>query len=171
MPGYGNTRAKIFICGEASGRTEDQLGIPFAGSSGRLLTSILENELGIKRSSVFIGNIVRCRPTVDMKMEKDRAPDEEEIIACTPYLIREIELVAPHVIIALGTHASKFFLPHLAKKKITDFHGKWGEWHGIPVMPVFHPSFLLRHGGESGREYGRVVADLLRLASITNRSH
>ncbi len=144
--GEGNPQAELLFIGEGPGRQEDLTGRPFVGRSGELLTRIIENGMGVPRSTVYIANIVKCRPTVDMKMEKDRAPDPEEVACCSPYLLKQIELIAPRVIVTLGSPAAKFILK--TDTGITKIRGRWHEFKGIPVMPTFHPSYVLRNGGE-----------------------
>jgi len=144
--GEGNPHAKIMFIGEGPGATEDATGRPFVGRAGELLTRIIEKGIGIPRSEVYIANIVKCRPTVNQEMKKDRPPEPDEVEACTPYLLRQIELIAPKVIVALGGPSTKFLLKtHVG---ITKLRGQWGEFMGIPVMPTYHPSYVLRNGGE-----------------------
>lgn len=144
--GEGNPKADIMFIGEGPGRREDELGRPFVGRAGELLTRIIENGMGISRENVFIANIVKCRPTVDMAMTKDRPPDKEEVEACSPFLLRQIKLIQPKVIITLGSPATRFILN--TSVGITKLRGKWHEFNGIKVMPTFHPSYVLRNGGE-----------------------
>ncbi len=144
--GEGNESAEVMFVGEGPGRQEDLSGRPFVGRAGELLTRIIEKGMGVPRSRVYIANIVKCRPTVDMKMEKDRAPDPEETSACSPYLEEQIRLIAPKAIVALGGPSSKFLLG--TQEGITRLRGRWGEFRGVPVMPTFHPSYVLRNGGD-----------------------
>ncbi len=144
--GEGSPDARIMFIGEGPGRQEDLAGRPFVGRSGELLTRIIELGIGISRSDVYIANIVKCRPTVDMKMEKDRAPTPDETKTCTPYLLEQVRIIKPEVIITLGGPSSKFVLQ--TQIGITKIRGQWGEFMGIPVMPTYHPSYLLRNGGD-----------------------
>lgn len=144
--GEGSLSAKIMFIGEGPGATEDATGRPFVGRAGELLTRIIERGIGIPRSEVYIANIVKCRPTVNQEMKKDRPPEPEETMACTPYLIRQIQIIRPGAIVALGGPSTKFLLK--TDEGITKLRGKWGEYQGVPVMPTFHPSYVLRNGGD-----------------------
>lgn len=144
--GEGNADAKIMFVGEGPGKREDELGRPFVGRSGELLTRIIENGLKISRDEVYIANIVKCRPTVDLLLKKDRPPDEEEVQTCLPYLGKQIEIISPKVIITLGGAATKIFLQ--TKIGITKLRGNWGAFGNTPVMPTYHPSYVLRNGGD-----------------------
>lgn len=166
VPGEG-ALGKIMIVSEGPGIEEDKEGRPFMGRSGGLLNAILSKELGIKRENIYITNTVKCRATVDLKFEKDRAPDEEETMACLPFLETEVELVKPRVIVTLGGHAMKTLLE--TKDGITKVHGEWGEYRGVPVMPVYHPSYILRNGGINSPTYKTVVNDLLKIAPLVRK--
>ena len=144
--GEGNPDARVMFIGEGPGRREDELGRPFVGRSGELLTRIIENGMKLSRESVYIANIVKCRPTVDMAMQKDRAPDQEEVAACSHFLQKQIELIQPEVIVTLGGPSTKFILN--SKEGITRLRGQWHSYREIPVMPTFHPSYILRNGGD-----------------------
>jgi uracil-DNA glycosylase len=145
--GEGSPDADVMFIGEGPGSQEDLTGRPFIGRAGELLTRIIELGMGIPRSKVYIANLVKCRPTVDMKMVRDRPPDPEEVEICTPYLMKQIHIIQPKVIVALGSPSAKFLLK--TGIGITKIRGDWGELDGIPVMPTYHPSYLLRNGGES----------------------
>jgi len=145
--GEGNPHAQIMFIGEGPGSQEDMEGRPFVGRAGQLLTRIIENGMKMSRSDVFITNIVKCRPSVDMAMKKDRPPDKDEVAACSPYLLRQIEMISPRVIITLGSPSTKFLLQ--TNLGITQLRGKWHTFQGIPVMPTYHPSYVLRNGGDS----------------------
>ncbi len=145
--GEGNPNANLMFIGEGPGKTEDETGRPFVGLAGQLLTRIIENGLKISRENVYIANVVKCRPTVEMKGEKDRPPDEEEVNACSPYLIRQIELIKPKIIITLGNPSTRFLLN--TKLGITKLRGNVYYYKDIPVVPTYHPSFVLRNGGEN----------------------
>ncbi|TGK11942.1 uracil-DNA glycosylase [Leptospira fletcheri] len=145
--GEGNPDAEVMFVGEGPGKQEDLTGRPFVGKAGELLTRIIEKGMGVPRESVFIANVTKCRPTVDLKFEKDRPPDEEETIACSPFLLRQIEIISPKVIITLGNPSTRFILR--TQEGITKLRGKWGDFHGIPVMPTYHPSYVIRNGGDN----------------------
>lgn len=156
--GEGNAAAEVMFIGEGPGSREDLTGRPFVGRAGELLTRIIERGMGVARETVYIANIVKCRPTVDQKMERDRPPDASEIAACAPYLLRQIEILRPRVIVALGNPSMKFLLR--TEAGITKMRGRWGEFMGIPVMPTFHPSYILRNGGESSPLRREVWSDI-----------
>ena len=144
--GEGNPNADIMFIGEAPGREEDKIGRPFVGRSGKLLTGIIENGMKIKREDVYISNIVKCRPTINLEGKTDRAPEKDEINNCCFILEKQIEIIEPKVIITLGNPATRFMLN--TKQGITKIHGIFGEYKNIKVMPIYHPSYVLRNGGE-----------------------
>lgn len=146
--GEGNPRARLMFIGEGPGKDEDATGRPFVGRAGQLLTRIIENGLKLKREEVYIANVVKCRPTVDGLGKRDRPPAPDEVAACAPYLEQQIALIAPEVIVTLGNPSTRFLLG--TAEGITRLRGKWQSYNGIPVMPTYHPSFLLRNGGSSG---------------------
>lgn len=131
----GSAKAQLMVIGEAPGADEDLKGEPFVGRAGKLLTKILES-IGFERSDVFIGNINRCRPP------KNRQPTLEESAMCKPFLLREIEVVDPKVIVVLGNTATKNLLE--TTTGITKLRGNFVEKFGVKVMPTFHPAYLLR---------------------------
>lgn len=139
--GVGNSKAKLVFVGEGPGADEDAQGIPFVGRAGQLLTQMIENTaaregLPLKRADVYICNVVKCRPP------ENRAPEKDEMETCSPFLFRQLETIRPKALVALGGVAAKVLLNTSAG--ITQIRGKWHEWRGIPVMPTYHPSFLLR---------------------------
>ncbi len=134
--GVGNPCAEVMFIGEGPGRDEDLQGEPFVGAAGQLLTKIIE-AMGFRRDEVYIANIVKCRPP------NNRNPEADEAATCMPYLVRQAEIVQPKVIVCLGSVAVQNLLA--TERKITSLRGKWQEWRGIPVMPTFHPAFLLRN--------------------------
>jgi DNA polymerase len=131
----GNFNADLMFVGEAPGADEDAQGLPFVGRAGQLLTKIIE-AIGMKREDVFIGNINRCRPP------QNRAPLPDETAACKPFLLREIAVVRPKVIVVLGNTAMKNLLD--TKDGITKLRGIFQDYYGVKVMPTFHPAYLLR---------------------------
>jgi uracil-DNA glycosylase len=131
----GNFNAELMFVGEAPGADEDRMGEPFVGRAGQLLTQIIE-AIGLKRDDVFIGNINRCRPP------GNRAPLEEEAAACKPFLMREIAVVRPKVIVVLGATAAQNLLD--TKVTIGKLRGHFHDYMGVKVMPTFHPAYLLR---------------------------
>lgn len=145
--GEGNPRARLMFIGEGPGRTEDETGRPFVGRAGELLTRMIEKGMNVPRSEVYIANVVKCRPTVDGLGEKDRPPDASETTACSPFLIRQIELIQPEVIVTLGNPSTRFLLN--TTDGITKLRGVKADYRGIPVIPTYHPSYVLRNGGET----------------------
>jgi DNA polymerase len=131
----GNRKARLMFVGEAPGADEDIQARPFVGRAGQLLTKIIE-AIGLKREEVLIGNVNRCRPP------QNRAPTTEEATTCKPYLLREIAIVQPKVIVVLGNTAMKNLLD--TREGITRLRGRFQDYKGIKVMPTFHPAYLLR---------------------------
>lgn len=138
VPGEGNRHAQLMFVGEAPGRDEDLQGRPFVGRAGQLLTKIIQ-AMGYDRQQVYIANVVKCRPP------ENRTPKPEEVKACSPYLIKQIELIKPKVIVALGKVATEFLLQ--TNRSMSELRGNFAEYRGIPVMPTFHPSYLVRNEG------------------------
>ncbi len=137
--GVGNPRAELVFVGEAPGAEEDAQGVPFVGAAGQLLTRIIE-AMGLRRDDVYIANIIKCRPT------GNRNPQPDEIASCEPFLIAQLDIIAPKVICALGTFAAQTLLK--TKDPISRLRGRWHAYQGIPLMPTFHPAYLLRNPGE-----------------------
>ncbi len=131
----GNRKARLMFVGEAPGADEDAQGRPFVGRAGQLLNKIIE-AIGLSREDVFIGNVNRCRPP------QNRTPTPKEAAVCKPFLLREISVVRPDVIVVLGNTAMKNLLD--TKEGITKLRGKFQDYRGIKVMPTFHPAYLLR---------------------------
>ncbi|MCY0868239.1 MAG: type-4 uracil-DNA glycosylase [Desulfurococcus sp.] len=146
VPGEGNPNSKIMFIGEAPGEKEDEVGRPFVGPAGRLLTELIES-IGFKREDVYITNIVKCRPP------GNRDPEEDEIEACLPYLIKQIELIKPKLIVALGRHAARtlFRIAGLKWSNMSEMHGKpySARIAGLHVfiVPTFHPAAALYNPG------------------------
>jgi len=134
--GEGNPDAKLMIVGEAPGADEDVQGHPFVGRAGQLLTRIIE-AIDLKRSDVYIGNILKCRPP------SNRNPEEDEIFVCMPFLKKQIEAIDPDIICTLGNFATQSLLQ--TKTGITRLRGKFHALDGRKVMPTYHPSYLLRN--------------------------
>jgi uracil-DNA glycosylase len=136
VPGEGNPNADFMVVGEAPGQTEDEQGKPFVGRAGQLLTQILE-AIKLSRDDVFICNVLKHRPP------GNRNPEPDEVKACSPYLIRQIELIQPKVILALGTFSAQTLLD--TKTPIGKLRGQVHEYHGVPVVVTYHPAALLRN--------------------------
>ncbi len=137
--GVGNPRANLMFVGEAPGAEEDAQGVPFVGAAGQLLTKIIE-AMGLRRHDVYIANIIKCRPP------GNRNPQPDEIASCEPFLIAQLDIIAPKVICALGTFAAQTLLK--TNNPISRLRGRWHAYQGIPLMPTFHPAYLLRNPGE-----------------------
>ncbi|MDI6774280.1 MAG: uracil-DNA glycosylase [Verrucomicrobiota bacterium] len=151
VPGQGRLDPEALFVGEGPGAEEDAQGLAFVGAAGQLLTKMIR-AMGFQREDVFIANVVKCRPP------GNRQPLPEEMEACLPYLHEQIALLKPKVIVALGAIALKGLL---GLTGITRMRGKWHEYHGIPVMPTYHPSYLLR--APSGkRDVWADLQDVLR---------
>ncbi len=140
--GAGNIRAKLVFVGEAPGRDEDEQGLPFVGRAGQLLTQIIE-AMGYTRKDVFICNVLKCRPP------QNRPPKPEEISNCQPYLRKQLELINPKVICALGTFAAQTLLQ--TEEPISQLRGKFHDYQGRQLMCTYHPAYLLRNPGEKGK--------------------
>ena len=139
--GTGDPNADLMFVGEGPGAEEDKQGLPFVGRSGKLLDELLAQEIGLQRSAVYIANVVKCRPP------ENRDPQPEEIAACRPYLQRQVELVAPRVLVTLGNFAMKVMLD--TTEGITRVRGRRYAWaDGVVLVPTYHPAALLRGGGE-----------------------
>ncbi len=139
VPGQGNPLAPIAFVGEGPGFHEDRQGLAFVGRAGQLLTDII-GAMGLTRDDVFICNVVKCRPP------ENRNPNPEEMSACEPFLKRQLEIIRPAVIVALGTVALRCLL-QIPNVSITRIRGQWRTYQGIPLMPTFHPAYLLRNPG------------------------
>jgi uracil-DNA glycosylase family 4 len=135
--GVGNPNAKLIFVGEGPGRDEDLQGEPFVGRAGQLLTDIITKGMGLKRDDVYIANVVKCRPP------ENRNPEPDEVAACEPFLRKQIDLIRPKIIVGLGKFAVQTLLQ--SKVPITKVRGNWHSYHGIKLMPTFHPAYLLRN--------------------------
>ena len=137
--GVGNPRASLAFVGEAPGADEDAQGEPFVGRAGQLLTKIIE-AMGMHREDVYICNIIKCRPP------NNRTPEADEIVACQPFLLQQLRAIGPRFICALGGPAAQTLLQ--TKEPISRLRGRFHDYHGIPLLPTFHPAFLLRNPNE-----------------------
>ena len=153
--GMGRADARLMFVGEAPGRDEDLKGEPFIGRAGKLLTKMIV-AMGLRREDVYIGNILKCRPP------ENRTPTLEEMAVCLPYILRQIEIVEPEVVCALGATALKGLLRD-PRASIGRMRGKFINWHGTKLMPTYHPAYLLRSPGEKGKAWDdlqKVMAEL-----------
>ncbi len=154
--GVGNPHARLVFVGEGPGRDEDLQGEPFVGEAGKLLTKIIE-AMGFTRSDVYICNVVKCRPP------QNRDPQAPEVEACSTFMLRQVMAINPRVIVALGKFAAQTLLA--TKAPITRLRGSFHDFHGIPLMPTFHPAALLRdaslkrHVWEDMKQVMKLLAD------------
>jgi uracil-DNA glycosylase family 4 len=137
--GQGNPNARLMFVGEAPGAEEDLQGLAFVGRAGQLLTDIIEKGLKIPRKDVFIVNVLKCRPP------DNRNPEPDEIMACQPFLEKQIDVIRPAVIVGLGKFAGQWLLK--TADPISRIRGRIGDYNGIKVVPTYHPAFLLRNPG------------------------
>jgi uracil-DNA glycosylase len=153
--GVGSIDAQLMFVGEAPGADEDEQGEPFVGAAGQLLTKII-SATGLSRSEVYIANILKCRPDMPAGSTGNRKPTPAEMQTCIPYLHEQIDLIKPKVLVALGGTAMEGLL---GLTGITKLRGQWHEYRGIPLMPTYHPAYLLRNQAMS--EKRRVWEDML----------
>ena len=151
--GVGSLDAQLLFVGEAPGADEDRLGEPFVGAAGQLLTKII-TAMGQTRDTVFIANVLKCRPNPPPGELDNRKPRPDEMATCLPYLREQIQLIQPRVIVALGGTAVEGLFS-MSDAQITRRRGNWMDFLGTPVMPTFHPSYVLRQ--ETGPEQGRAT--------------
>ena len=133
--GVGNPKARLMFVGEGPGADEDAKGEPFVGRAGQKLNEMIRS-IGLTREDVYIANVVKCRPP------DNRTPEPDEVATCSPFLFAQIEAINPKVLVALGSPAARTLLG--TRVGITQLRGSWGSFRGIPVMPTFHPAYLLR---------------------------
>jgi len=158
--GVGNPRARLVFVGEAPGRDEDRQGEPFVGRAGQLLTEIITKGMKLRREDVYIANVIKCRPP------ENRNPEPDEVASCEPFLLRQLELIGPEVIVALGKFAVQTLLR--TKSPISQLRGRWYDYHGIKLMPTFHPAYLLRNPGDK-RLVWEDIQKVMRALGITGR--
>jgi uracil-DNA glycosylase family 4 len=151
--GVGNAQARLVFVGEAPGRDEDIQGEPFVGEAGQLLNRII-NRMGLKREDVYICNVLKCRPP------GNRNPELPEIEQCGPFMLRQVKAIAPEVIVALGTFSAQTLLG--TRAPISKLRGHFHDYHGIPLMPTFHPSFLL-HNKKDTSKFWDVWDDMVKV--------
>jgi len=152
--GDGSPKAELVFIGEGPGADEDYQGLPFVGRAGKLLTQMIE-AMGLQRKDVYICNVVKCRPP------ENRAPEPDEVTTCSPYLLRQIDVIRPKVIVCLGAVAAKTLLQ--TARGISQFRGQWLEWRGHKLMATYHPAYLLRNPnakGEVWKDLQKVMAEL-----------
>lgn len=156
--GEGDPNAVLVFVGEGPGQEEDQQGRPFVGAAGQLLTDIIVKGMKLKREDVYICNIVKCRPP------NNRNPEFDEIESCEPFLIKQLQAIKPKLIVGLGNVAVKTLLK--TKEGITSLRGKWHTYQGIPLMPTFHPAYLLRNPADKKLVWDDIKKVLAKLENI-----
>jgi len=152
--GDGNPKAQLIFVGEGPGADEDAQGLPFVGRAGKLLTQMIE-AMGLQRKDVYICNVVKCRPP------ENRQPEKDEVAECSPFLLRQIDTIAPKVIVCLGSTAAQTILQ--TSRGISHFRGEWIEFRGRKLMATYHPAYLLRNPaakGEVWKDLQKVMAEL-----------
>jgi len=156
--GVGNPQAELVFVGEGPGRDEDLKGEPFVGRAGQLLTEIITKGMKMRREDVYIANVVKCRPP------ENRNPEPDEIAACQPFLLKQLELIKPHIIVALGTFAAQTLLQ--TKTPISRLRGVWHSYHGIKLMPTLHPAYLLRNPNDKRLVWQDIQAVLREMGRL-----
>jgi len=152
--GDGNPKAQLVFVGEGPGAEEDMQGLPFVGRAGKLLTQMIE-AMGLQRRDVYICNVVKCRPP------QNRAPEPDEVETCSPYLLRQIDVIRPRVIVCLGAVAAKTLLN--TTRGVSQFRGEWLDWRGYKLMATYHPAYLLRNPpakADVWKDLQKVMAEL-----------
>jgi DNA polymerase len=137
--GQGNPEAELMFVGEAPGADEDEQGLAFVGRAGQLLTDIIEKGMKLRRADVFIANVLKCRPP------QNRNPEPDEILACQPFLEKQIALIRPKVLVGLGKFSAQWLFKSM--EPVSRLRGRIGDYDGIKVVPTFHPAYLLRNPG------------------------
>jgi uracil-DNA glycosylase family 4 len=156
--GTGNPQAELVFVGEAPGRDEDMKGEPFVGRAGQLLTEIITKGMKLRREDVYIANVVKCRPP------ENRNPEPDEISSCEPFLLKQLDLIQPRMIVALGTFAAQTLLK--TKTPISRLRGVWHSYHGIKLMPTLHPAYLLRNPGDKRLVWQDIQAVLREMGRL-----
>jgi uracil-DNA glycosylase family 4 len=156
--GVGNPRAELVFVGEGPGRDEDLKGEPFVGRAGQLLTEIITKGMKMRREEVYIANVVKCRPP------ENRNPEPDEIAACEPFLVKQLDLIKPRIIVALGTFAAQTLLK--TKTPISRLRGVWHTYQGIKLMPTLHPAYLLRNPNDKRLVWQDIQAVLREMGRL-----
>jgi uracil-DNA glycosylase len=156
--GVGNPNADLMFVGEAPGADEDAKGEPFVGKAGQLLTRIIET-MGFARGDVYIANVLKCRPDMPRGSFGNRPPTPAEMQTCLPYLLQQIEIIQPKVLVALGAVAVEGLLG--TRGTMRDLRGRWHDFNGTPLMITYHPAYLLRN--QSPSEKRKVWEDMLQV--------
>lgn len=156
--GVGNPKAEVMFVGEGPGRDEDLKGEPFVGRAGQLLTEIITKGMKMRRDEVYIANVVKCRPP------ENRNPEPDEITTCQPFLAKQVELVSPRIIVALGTFAAQTLLQ--SKTPISRLRGVWHSYQGVKLMPTLHPAYLLRNPNDKRLVWQDIQAVLREMGRL-----
>ena len=156
--GVGNPRSELVFVGEGPGRDEDLQGEPFVGRAGQLLTEIITKGMKMRREDVYICNVVKCRPP------ENRNPEPDEIAACEPFLIKQLEVIQPRWIVALGAFAAQTLLK--TKTPISRLRGNWHTYKGIKLMPTLHPAYLLRNPADKRLVWQDIQAVLREMGRL-----
>ncbi len=151
--GVGNPKAELVFIGEGPGHDEDIQGIPFVGRAGQLLTQMIE-AMGLRRDDVYICNVIKCRPP------ENRTPEKDEVATCSPFLLRQLAVIAPRVVVCLGNVAAQTLLG--THKSISSFRGQWFDFRGSRLLATYHPAYLLRNPAAKGE----VWKDLQKVMTV-----
>ncbi len=162
--GVGNPHAELMFVGEAPGADEDAEGEPFVGKAGQLLTKIIQ-AMGYTRDQVYIANVLKCRPNMPPGVMGNRKPRPEEMSTCLPWLEKQIELIQPKAMVALGATALEGLLGNTTP--VSKLRGRWLEFRDIPVMATYHPAYLLRN--QSITEKRKVWEDMLKVLELLDK--
>jgi uracil-DNA glycosylase len=156
--GVGNPESELVFVGEGPGRDEDLKGEPFVGRAGQLLTEIITKGMKMRREDLYICNVVKCRPP------ENRNPEPDEIAACEPFLMKQLEIIKPRIIVALGTFAAQTLLK--TKTPISRLRGNWHTYQGIKLMPTLHPAYLLRNPADKRLVWQDIQAVLREMGRL-----
>jgi len=163
--GVGNPDAELMFVGEAPGADEDAQGEPFVGKAGQLLTKIIR-AMGFSREDVYIANILKCRPDMPKGSFGNRAPTPVEMQTCRPFLLEQIEIIQPRVLVALGAVAVEGLLG--SRGTMRELRGRWNSFNGTPLMITYHPAYLLRN--QTPSEKRKVWEDMLQVLEHLDKS-
>ncbi len=155
--GSGNPQAELVFVGEGPGHDEDVQGLPFVGRAGKLLTQMIE-AMGLRREDIYICNVIKCRPP------ENRLPEKDEIATCSPFLLRQLDVIRPKVIVCLGGVAAQTLLS--THQSISHFRGEWFDYRGARLIATYHPAYLLRNPGAKGE----VWKDLQKVMAVLGLS-
>lgn len=159
--GAGSASARLMFIGEAPGKEEDLQGLPFVGDAGMLLTRLIV-KMGMRREDVYIANILKCRPPLN------RDPEDDEISACREFIEKQIRIIRPQIIMALGRVAAQVLL-EMPNLRITSARGHFFDYKGIPIMPTFHPAYLLRNPKDKILTWADAQKVMAKISSLTAR--